>query len=55
LAELSDEQLEEQLDGAPWADGSLGGVIATNADHARMHYKWVTEAGLLSIEVLSVD
>ncbi|MGC2485042.1 MAG: DinB family protein [Acidimicrobiales bacterium] len=47
LSELSDEQLEEHLEGAPWADGTLGGVLGTNADHARMHWRWVTEAGLL--------
>jgi hypothetical protein len=46
LSELSDEQLGEHLDGAPWADGTLGGVLGTNADHARMHWRWVTEAGL---------
>jgi hypothetical protein len=47
LSELSDEQLGQRLEGAPWADGTLGGVIGTNADHARLHWKWVTEAGLL--------
>jgi DNA-binding LacI/PurR family transcriptional regulator len=48
LAELSDDQLDEKLEGAPWADGTIGGVLATNADHARLHWKWVTEAGLFS-------
>ena len=47
LSELTDEQLEEPLVGAPWADGTVGGVIATNAQHARMHWKWVAEAGLV--------
>ena len=46
LAELSDEQLEEPLEGAPWADGTLGGVLGANADHARVHWKWVTAAEL---------
>ena len=41
LAELSDEQLAETLPGAPWADGTVGGVLATNADHGRQHWQWV--------------
>lgn len=44
LAELSDEQLVEKLPGAPWADGTIGGVLAVNAGHGRMHYDWVKEA-----------
>jgi len=47
LSELSDDQLDERLEGAPWADGTLGGVLGVNADHAHMHWNWVTEAGLL--------
>jgi len=47
LSELSDEQLIEPLEGAPWADGTLGGVLGVNADHARRHWHWVTEAELL--------
>jgi DinB superfamily len=46
MAELSDAQLEETLPGAPWADGTIGGVLGTNADHGRMHWKWLEEAGL---------
>lgn len=42
IAELSDEQLSERLPGAPWGDGTIGGVIAINADHARQHFGWVT-------------
>lgn len=55
LAELSDEQLEERLEGAPWADGTLGGVLGVNADHAKMHWNWVIEADLLSSDLRSVD
>ena len=44
VAELTDEQLGETLPGAPWADGSVGGVLAANAGHGRMHWKWVTDA-----------
>lgn len=53
LAELSDEQLEEKLEGAPWADGTLGGVLGANADHAEIHWNWLIDAGLLSIVVES--
>jgi DinB superfamily len=43
IAELSDGQLAERLPGAPWSDGTVGGVLAVNADHGRMHYAWVKE------------
>jgi hypothetical protein len=43
LAELTDAQLEEKLPGAPWADGTIGAVLGVNADHARMHHRWVQE------------
>jgi len=42
ISELSDEQLNERLPGAPWGDGTIAGVIAINADHARQHHGWVT-------------
>ena len=43
LAELSDEQLASKIPGAPWADGTVGGIMAANADHGRMHYTWALE------------
>ena len=46
IAELSDSQLEENLPTAPWADGTVGGVLGANADHGRMHWRWLKEAGL---------
>jgi hypothetical protein len=46
ISELSDSQLEEILPTAPWADGTVGGVLGANADHGRMHWKWLKEAGL---------
>jgi hypothetical protein len=46
ISELSDAQLEETLPGAPWDDGTVGGVLGANADHGHMHWKWVTDAGL---------
>ncbi|MGB8180100.1 MAG: DinB family protein [Acidimicrobiales bacterium] len=48
IAELSDERLDEQLPGAPWADGTISGVLGANADHGRTHWKWIEEAGLLT-------
>jgi hypothetical protein len=45
LAELTDEQLAEKLPGAPWSDGTIGGVISVSADHGRMHWQWA-KAGL---------
>jgi hypothetical protein len=46
ISELSDAQLEEKLPTAPWADGTIAGVMGANADHGRMHWKWLDEAGL---------
>lgn len=43
LAELTDDQLAEKVHGAPWADGTVGGILGVNADHARMHWSWVSE------------
>ena len=45
LAELTDEQLKQPIPGAPWGDGTIGGVLATNAQHELQHLGWV-EAGL---------
>jgi hypothetical protein len=43
LASLSNEQLAETLPGAPWADGTIGGVLAVNADHGRVHWRWIKD------------
>jgi hypothetical protein len=43
LDSLSDEQLAAPLPGAPWNDGSIGGVLLTNAHHAIQHWAWVEE------------
>ncbi len=43
LAELSDDDLASKIPGAPWADGTVGGIMAANADHGRMHYGWAEE------------
>ena len=46
LSELSQEQLDSKIAGAPWADGTVGGIMAANADHGRMHFKWAKEGTL---------
>ncbi len=43
LATLTDEQLESKIPGAPWSDGTVGGIMAANADHGRMHFQWAKE------------
>ena len=43
LDELTDEQLAAPLPGAPWADGTIGGVLVTNAYHEIQHQAWVDE------------
>jgi hypothetical protein len=40
LASLDDEQLSSKIPGAPWADGTVGGIMAANADHGRTHFGW---------------
>ncbi|HUY16169.1 MAG TPA: DinB family protein [Acidimicrobiales bacterium] len=47
LSELSDTQIDERLEGAPWGDGTIGGVLGANARHAHVHWDWATDAGLL--------
>jgi len=46
LCELTQEQLDSKIPGAPWADGTVGGIMAANADHGRMHFKWASEGTL---------
>jgi hypothetical protein len=52
LAGLTDAQIAEKLPGAPWSDGTVGGVIATNADHGRQHWKWMKDAAAALGETL---
>ena len=40
---LTDEQLTTPIKGAPWGDGTIGGVLQTNAYHERQHLAWVEE------------
>jgi hypothetical protein len=44
LANWTDEQLQERVPDAPWADGTVGGILAVNGDHARQHHGWVTRS-----------
>ena len=46
LAQLTDEQLALPIPGAPWADGTVGGILMTNAQHATQHLSWITEGKL---------
>ena len=41
LSELTQQQLDDTIPGAPWADGEVGGILAANAGHGRMHWNWV--------------
>lgn len=43
LEQLTDEQLATPIPGAPWGDGTIGGVLMTNAHHETMHLAWVDE------------
>lgn len=43
LSELTDEQLASEIPGTPWADSTVGGIIAANAGHGRTHFKWAKE------------
>jgi len=43
LGSLTDEELAQKIPGAPWGDGTIGGVMAINGDHARQHYGWVSD------------
>lgn len=43
LSELTDDQLASIIPNAPWADGTVGGILAANADHGRRHFKWAKE------------
>ncbi len=43
LSELTQEQLDSKIPGTPWADSTVGGIMAANADHGRMHFKWAKE------------
>ena len=43
LEELTDEQLALPVPGAPWADGTIGGLLITNARHTAQHLSWVEE------------
>jgi len=44
IDQLTDEQLAQRVPGAPWNDGTVGGILFTNAPHAVMHTAWVGKA-----------
>jgi hypothetical protein len=43
LNQLTDEQLASKIPGAPWADGTVGGIMAVHTDHTLMHRRWADE------------
>lgn len=43
LEQLTDEQLALPVPGAPWDDGTIGGLLITSARHATQHLSWVEE------------
>ncbi|HLZ59239.1 MAG TPA: DinB family protein [Ktedonosporobacter sp.] len=43
IEQLTDEQLATPVPGAPWGDGTIGGVLMTNALHEKRHLAWVEE------------
>lgn len=44
LEQCTDEQVATIVTGAPWSDGTIGGVMITNAHHAIQHMTWIEEA-----------
>ena len=42
LSELTDDQLLSRIPGAPWADGTVGGIMSVHADHWLMHKQWAS-------------
>lgn len=40
---LDDDQLDLSIAGAPWGDGTIGGVLMANAGHEVQHLAWVEE------------
>jgi hypothetical protein len=43
LDRVSDDELARPVPGAPWADGTIGGVFITLGYHDQQHKAWVTE------------
>jgi hypothetical protein len=46
LSETDDVQLLSTIPGAPWSDGTVGGILAVHTDHWKMHRKWAQEGGV---------
>jgi DinB superfamily len=44
ISTLTDEQLATPIPGAPWSDGTIGGVLSANGLHEMQHLAWVDEA-----------
>ncbi|MDQ1374319.1 MAG: hypothetical protein QOJ09_1657 [Actinomycetota bacterium] len=44
LDRIEDDELARPVPGAPWADGTIGGVLITLGYHDQQHVAWVDEA-----------
>ncbi len=44
IQSITDEQLDTPMQGAPWGDGTIAGVLGANGLHERQHIAWVEEA-----------
>jgi hypothetical protein len=54
LAELDDDQLASVIPGAPWADGTVGGILAVHTDHWSMHRRWAEQGSGLDAAAATV-
>jgi predicted DNA-binding ribbon-helix-helix protein len=43
ISTLDEDALDKKIPGAPWNDGTIGGVLMTNAHHELQHLAWVDE------------
>ncbi len=43
ISTLTDDQLDTPIPGAPWSDGTIGGVLSANGLHEMQHLAWVDE------------
>jgi hypothetical protein len=53
LSEIDDEQLQSKIPGAPWSDGTVGGIMAAHAGHWKMHRKWADESASAEAQPVS--
>jgi DinB superfamily len=44
IGTITDDQLDLPIPGAPWSDGTIGGVLMANGGHELQHMSWVETA-----------